>query len=130
MGVALGSDVEYEWTTGPTGTTYGLMGDVLGAVEYEDIINIPQTEYDDTMSKPLMYDTSIIAATSDYQRDKKSKIRDELVRWWYVRKGFHRGMRENFMDALDKTYYEQLEHDITGYQEVNTGDFFTHLKSV
>ena len=77
-----------------------------------------------------MYDTSINAGTSDYQRDKKSKIHDELVRWWYVRKGFHRGMRENFMDALDETYYEQLEHDITGYQGVNTGDVFKHLRSV
>ena len=47
-----------------------------------------------------------------------------------MRKGFHRGTRENFMDALDETYYEQLEHDITGYQGVNTGDFFMHLKSV
>ena len=64
------------------------------------------------------------------ERDKKSKIRDELVRWWYVRKGFHREMRENFMGALDETYYEQLEHDVTGYQGVNTQDFFTHLKSV
>ena len=77
-----------------------------------------------------MYATRINAGTIDYQRDKKSKLHDELVRWWYVRKGFHRGMRKNFMDALDETYYEQLEHDITGYQGVNTGDFFTHLKSV
>jgi len=35
-------------------------------------------------------------------------------------------MHENFMDALDETYYDQLEHDITGYLGVNTGDFFTH----
>ena len=34
------------------------------------------------------------------------------------------------MDALDETYYEQLEHDITGYQGVNTGDVFKHLRSV
>ena len=58
VGVALGADVEYDWATGPTGTTYGLMGDVLGAVEYEDITSIAQAEYDGTMSKPSMYDTS------------------------------------------------------------------------
>ena len=57
------------WATGPTGTPYGLMGEVLGAVEYEDITSIAQAEYDGTMSKPSMYDTSITAATSDYQRD-------------------------------------------------------------
>ena len=44
VGVALGSDVEYEWAIGPTGTMYGLMGDVLGAVEYEDITKSPQAE--------------------------------------------------------------------------------------
>jgi len=57
------------------------MGGVLGTVEYEDITNIPQAEHDDTMTKPTMYDTSINAGTSNYQRDKKSKIHDELVRW-------------------------------------------------
>ena len=41
-----------------------------------------------------------------------------------MRKGFHRGMRENFKDALDETYYEQLEYGITGY------NFFKHLKTM
>ena len=83
------------------------------------------------MAKPSMYDTSINVGTSDHQRDKKSnKIHDELVRWWHVCNGFHRGIREKFMDALDETYYEQLELDTTGYQGVKTGDFFKHLRSV
>ena len=100
VGVSLGANVGYfDWTTCVTGTTYGLMGDVLGAKEYEDINNIPQADYDGLMTKPTMYDASINAGTSDYQRDKKSKIHDELVRWWYMSKGFHRGMRENFVDA-------------------------------
>ena len=97
--------------------------------EYEDITNIPQADYDDSMTKPSMYDTSINAGTSDYQRDKKNKIRDELVMWWYVRKKFHRGMRENFMDALDETYYEQLEHDITGYQGLTLGMCLTGFRA-
>ena len=33
VGVSLGADVGYDWTTSATGTTYGLMGDVLGVVE-------------------------------------------------------------------------------------------------
>jgi len=40
------------------------------------------------------------------QNTSNMKIHDQLVRWWYVRKGFHRGMRENYIDALDETYYE------------------------
>ena len=69
MGVSLGSDVGYDWATGATGTTYyGLMGDVLGAVEYEDITNIPQADYDDSMTKPAMYDTSINAGTRGIRR--------------------------------------------------------------
>ena len=46
VGVSLGSDVGYDWATGATGTTYDLMGDVLGAVEYEDITTIPQADFD------------------------------------------------------------------------------------
>ena len=72
----------YDWTTGTTGTTYDLMGDVVGAKEYEDITNIPQTDYDGTMTKPTMYDASSNAGTSDYQRDKNSRVHDELVMWW------------------------------------------------
>ena len=33
VGVSLGSGVGYGWSTGATGTTYSLVGDVLGAVE-------------------------------------------------------------------------------------------------
>jgi len=80
------------------------MGNVVGTKEYEDITYIPQADYDGSMTKPMMHDTSINVETSDYHRDKKRKIHDELVMWWYVCKGFHRGMRENFMDALDETY--------------------------
>ena len=67
----------------------------------EDITNIPQADYDDSMSKPLMYYTTINAGTSDYKRGKKRKVHNELVRWWNVCKEFHRKMRENFMDALE-----------------------------
>ena len=82
------------------------------------------------MTKPATYDSFINSGTSDYQRDKKGEIHDESGRWWYVRKGIHRGMRENFMDTLDETHYEQLEHCITGNQGINIGDFFKHLKGV
>jgi len=37
-------------------------------------------------------------------------------------------MRENFQDALDSCYYEQLEHDITGYEIVPPKAFLDHLK--
>ena len=39
--VSLRSDVGCSWTTGVTGTTYGLVDDVLGAKEYEEVTNTP-----------------------------------------------------------------------------------------
>ena len=89
MGVSLGLDVGYDWTTCATGTMYGLMGNVLGANENENITNILQATYDSSMKKPATNDASISSRTSNYQRDKKRKIHGEFVRWWYVRKGFH-----------------------------------------
>jgi len=60
----------YDWAVGATGTMYGLVGDVSGAKEYEDVTTISQADYNSSMTKPETYDSSIKAGTSD-QCNKK-----------------------------------------------------------
>ena len=54
---------------------------------------------------------------------------NELVRWWHIRRGLHRGLSENFRDALDEDYYEELEDEFTGYRTVKPIEFLDHLKT-
>jgi len=105
------------------------MADILGGAEYEVITGVPAATYVAATTKPALYDPAINAATSDYQRDKKTALRNEEIRWWYVRRGCHRGLNENIMDALDKEYYDELDDDLTGYKKVKPIDFLNHLKN-
>ena len=58
------------------------MSDVLGGAEYKIITGIPAATYVAATTKPALYNAVITAATSDYQRDKKTAIRNEEIRWW------------------------------------------------
>ena len=54
--VALRSDVVYDWAVSMTGTTHGLLGNVLGGKYYKDITTIPQADCDAFLMKMVMYD--------------------------------------------------------------------------
>ena len=93
------------------------------------ITGIPTATYVAATTRPALYDPAITAATSDYQRDKKTAIRNEEIRWWYVRRGCHWGLNKNIMDALDKEYYDELDDDRTEYKKVKPIDTINHLKN-
>jgi len=128
--IAVGSEVDYDWTLCAAGHKYGLLADIIGGDEYEDITGIDRNEYDASLTKPAIYDASITSNTNTFQRERRTVVRNEELRWWYIRRGLHRGLRENFQDSLDSCYYEQLEHDITGYETVAPIAFLEHLKTV
>ena len=128
--IAVGSEVDYEWTLSATGYKYGLLADILGGAEYEEITGISQHDYDASLTKPAIYDATITSNTNTFQRERRTVVRNEELRWWYIRRGLHRGLRENFRDSLDSCYYEQLEHDITGFETVPPIAFLNHLKTV
>ena len=126
--IAVGCEVDYDWTLCAAGHKYGLLADVLGGEEYEDITGIDRNDYDASLTKPAIYDATITNNTNTFQRERRTVVRNEELRWWYIRRGLHRGLRENFQDSLDSCYYEQLEHDITGYETVAPIAFLDHLK--
>ena len=127
--LATEANTGYTWGTNAEGEDYGLMADILGGTEYEAITGVPAASYVAATTKPALYDPAINASTSDYQRDKRTALRNEEIRWWYVRRGCHRGLNENIMDALDKEYYDELDDDLTGYKKVKPIDFLNHLKN-
>jgi hypothetical protein len=47
-----------------------------------------------------------------------------------TRRGALRGVKDNFRDAIDSKYYEELEDRYDGYKNVTIRDFFNHLNDV
>ena len=72
--LATEANTGYTWGTNDAGEDYGLMADVLGGAEYEIITGIPSSTYVAATMKPALYDPSITATTSDYQRDRETAI--------------------------------------------------------
>ena len=122
--------MEYDWAINDNGNKYGLLADILGGDEYEETTGIAANDYDPSLAKPGAYDEDITSRTTDHARERMTAERNEEIRWWYKRRGLHRGLRENLQDALDSTYYEQLEDDITGYETVTPKQFLEHLRNI
>jgi len=106
------------------------LADIIDIEEYEDLTGVDRNDYNPSLAKPDIYDATISAATNTFQRERRTTVRNEELRCWYIRRGLHRGIRANFQDALDSCYFEQLDHDITGYETVSPKDFLYHLKTV
>jgi hypothetical protein len=123
---ALASEVEdmtYAWSKNAT-DNYGLLADIIGADEYDDLTNI------DTYvvpNEPPAYDPTITNATLTHERKRKEEEWDEIRQSWFIRKGFLRGVSDNLRDALDEQYYSQLRHRLTAYRNVTPFQILEHL---
>ena len=127
--IAANAETGYSWGETTGGTQYGLLADIIGGAEYEVITGILETDYQDTMAKPALVDATITSRTTAHEREAMTIKQNELVRWWHIRRGLHRGLSENFRDALDEDYYEELEDEFTGYRTVKPIEFLDHLKT-
>ena len=74
------------------GHKYGLLADILGGEEYEDITRIDRNDYDPSLTKPAIHDAIITNNTNTFQRERRMVVRNEELRWWYIRRGLHRGL--------------------------------------
>ena len=109
---ALASEVEditYSWSKNAT-DNYGLLGDILGADEYDELTAISTYT---VPSEPASYDPTISNATLTHERKRKEEDWDLVRTSWFIRKGFLRGIVDNQRDALDEQYYAQLKHRLT-----------------
>jgi hypothetical protein len=123
---ALASEVEditYAWSKNAT-DDYGLLADILGANEYEELTNIDSYVIP---LKPALYNPTITNATLTHKR-KRREGEWELVRTsWYIRKGFLQGVVDNLHDALDEQYNSQLKHRLTVYRNITPFQILEHL---
>ena len=85
--------------------------------------------YSPTMRKPNLVDETITNVTSDAERERKNLERAELIKYWHMRRGLHRGLGENVREALDAMYYSGLKHEITSYKTIKPIDYLKHLKT-
>ena len=67
--IAVGSEVDYNWTLCGAGHKYGLLAYILGGEEYEDITGIDRNDYDPSLTKPAIYDATITNNTNTFQRE-------------------------------------------------------------
>ena len=79
--IAVGSEVDYHWTLSGAGHKYGLLGDILGGEEYEDITGIDRNDCDPSLTKPAIYDATIMNANNDFQCERRTVVRNEELRW-------------------------------------------------
>jgi hypothetical protein len=125
---ALASEVEditYPWSKNAT-DNYRLLANILGINEYDNLTNIATYA---NPHEPASYDPNITNATPTHTR-KRMEEEWELV-WtsWYIRKGFLKGVVDNFLDALDEQYYSQLRHRLTAYRNITPIQILKHLNN-
>ena len=98
---ALASEVEditYSWSKNVT-DNYGLLGDILGADEYDELTNIDSYV---VPNKPALYDPAIMNATLTHERKRCKEEWDLICMSWFIWKDFLRGIVDNLRDALDE----------------------------
>jgi hypothetical protein len=103
---------------------YGLLGDILGVNEYNNLTGIDTYP---TPVEPALYNPTINNATLTHKRKGKEEDRDLIHTSWFIRKGFLHGIVDNLCDALDKQYYLQLKHCLTAYRKITSFQILEHL---
>jgi hypothetical protein len=104
-------DITYAWSKNAT-DDYGLLANILGADEYEELTNI--NSYAIPL-EPASYDPTITNATLTHKRKQKEEEWELICTSWFIQKGFLRGVINNLHDALDEQYCSQLKHRLTAY---------------
>jgi O6-methylguanine-DNA--protein-cysteine methyltransferase len=76
------------------------------------------------------YDPAILATMSDAVRKRMEAAWGDKLISIATRNGTLRGICENYRDAVDKRYYEDLEDKYSGYKDVTIRQFFNELNTV
>ena len=77
-------DITFSWSKNAT-NNYGLLGDILGANEYEELTNIDSYV---VPNDPAAYDPAITNATLTQERKHREEEWDLICTSWFIRKGF------------------------------------------
>jgi hypothetical protein len=86
---------------------YGLLANILGINEYNDLTNIATYAIP---HEPASYNPNIKNANPTHTRKRMEEEWELIWTSWYIQMGFLKGVVDNFWDALDEQYYSQLLH--------------------
>ena len=107
----------------------GFAGELLTTAEFRTITgqNVAYVEPDDDEEQ---YDPDIEDAMLDSVKKQREAAWDDRLVCIATRRGALRGVTQNFRDAIDSRYYEELEDRYDGYKNVTIKEFFDHLNDV
>lgn len=107
----------------------GFIGELTTVAEFAAITNqaVPYAAIPDQEDQ---YDPAILATMSDAVRKRMEAAWGDKLISIATRNGTLRGICENYRDAVDKRYYEDLEDKYSGYKDVTIRQFFNELNTV
>ena len=117
-------DETYPWTVDTTGNNYGGMKLTMDDNEYQLRTNI--TTYAEP-TEPVQYDPNIDAATPTFQRKQMEQEHEQTKHDYWTWKGASKGLAERLRGAMERQYYSELEHHITGFRAVTTLEILDHV---
>jgi hypothetical protein len=95
-------DISYIWSHGAaTGNEYGLLAKILGVNEYDHQTGI--NAYVEEV-KPSTYDPTITNHTPSHTQKRKVEEWERTHAYWYIQKGFLKGVTANLHDPINKQY--------------------------
>ncbi len=114
-------------TDNAAGKEYGLLADILGRNEYNNLTAINIGNILKQLS--AWYDPNNDNDTTTHQWKQMEDEWDQKLMSWYIRKGFLKGTAANLRNALDKQYYAQLRNVRTAYHNVQPLMILEHLNN-
>jgi hypothetical protein len=118
-------DITYPWSKNAT-DNYGLLADILGIDEYDDLTNIATYAIP---HKPASFDPNITNATPTHTRKRMEEEWEFVQTSWYIRKGILKGVVDTLGDAPNEQHYSQLRHRLTEYRNITPFQILEHLNN-
>ena len=118
---ALSCDVTYDWAG-----EFGLLAEIVGAAKYAT--DNPTLNPYVAPTQPPNQHANINAGGTAAVIKALEAANDLALRDFAVVKGFRRGVNMNLMDAVDDTYFDQLEEDVYGYKRILPREFVVELQ--
>lgn len=117
----LSCDVTYDWAG-----EFGLLAEIVGAAKYA-LDNPGMNPYIVPTQPPNQHPNINAGGTAAALKALEAE-NDLALRDFAVVKGFRRAVNMNYMDAVDDTYFDQLEEDVYGYKRILPRQFVEELQ--
>jgi hypothetical protein len=110
-----------------TGNEYGLLFKILGLDKYDHQTGI-DTYVDE--GKLDTYDPAITVAMPTHTQKRLEEEWERTHTYWYIQKGFLKGVTVNMCDTLNEQFYLQLKHCHLVYHNITPFQILEHLNTI